>query len=104
VPGLNRIAFGVALPALAVLAIWFALDPIQYLLMSGGRLEWRGVSNIAPLAAATLAVMFTGPAAARQAQIGKWRRAWTLLAIGYALALILAFPGRSLVWSLTADF
>lgn len=101
---LNGAAFWIGALALAGLAVWFALDPVRYLLTSGGRLDWRGVSNIAPLAAATLAVMFILPTAARLAQEGKWRKAWTLLTVACALALGLAYPGRWLVWTLSADF
>lgn len=96
--------FWVAALALAGLAIWFAVDPIQYVLMSGGHFEWRGVSNIAPLAAATLAVMFILPTAARHAQEVRWRKAWSLLLLAWGLALALAYPARWLVWMLTADF
>lgn len=101
---LNGAAFWIATLALAALAVWFALDPIQYLLMSGGHYEWRGVSNVAPLAAATLAVMFILPTAARQAQEGRWRRAWPLLCLAYGLALGSAYPLRWLAWTFSADF
>jgi hypothetical protein len=103
---LNGLAFWTAVLAIAALAVWFSLEPIQFLGMAATaqHLAWRGLANIAPLGAATLAVMFIVPPATRRAQAGKWRKAWTLLALAYGLALGLAYPARWLVWMLTADF
>jgi hypothetical protein len=104
--GLGGLAFRIGVLALAVLAVWLSLEPIQYLQMAAAaqHLEWRGLANIAPLALAVLAVMFIAPAAWRQASDGKGRQAWTLLTLGCALALGLAFPARWLTWMLSADF
>ncbi len=103
---LNGLAYWTAVLTIAALAVWFSLQPIQFLLMSmaAQHLEWRGLANVAPLAGAALAVMFLVPTAVRHAQNGKWRRAWTLLAVAWVLMLGLAFPGQWLAWKLTADF
>ena len=103
---LNGPAFWAAVLTLAGLAVWLSLEPLQYLqmVMRAQHLEWRTAAGIAPLGLATLAVMFTLPTATRHAGDGQWRRAWTLLAVAYALALGLAWPLRWVVWMLTADF
>lgn len=104
--GLGGLAFRIAVLAIAVLAVWLSLEPIQYLQMAitTRHVEWRGLANIAPLALAVVAVMFVAPVAWRRASEGKASQGWTTLALGYALALCLAFPARWLVWMLSADF
>ena len=103
---LNSLAFWLAVLGIALLTVWFSLEPLEFLQLSmtAQHVKWRGLANVGPLAVAVLAIMFTVPTAAGRAQDGKWRKGWTRLAFAYALALSLAFPGRWLLWSLLADF